>query len=99
MQHAKFTIDNEHFARCISHVALFSLSPDFLDISKHHRYNTHLTPRPPSLKGKGETSSVLPSPFRGGVGGGVSPLLSGEGPGEGCFDSESIYDKFQNERC
>jgi hypothetical protein len=28
-----------------------------------------LTPRPPSLKGKGET---LPSPHRGGAGGGVS---------------------------
>jgi len=83
MQHAKFTIDNEHFARCISHVALFSLSPDFLDISKHHRYNTHLTPRPPSLKGKGETSSVLPSPFRGGVGGwGLpSPFRGGAGGG------------------
>jgi len=35
-------------------------------------FNTHLTPRPPSLKGKGETSSVLPSPFRGGAGGGVT---------------------------
>ncbi|GEM_PF-2906967 len=36
-----------------------------------NRFQTHLTPRTPSLKGKGETSSALPSPFRGGSGGGV----------------------------
>jgi hypothetical protein len=38
---------------------------------------TDLTPQPPSLKGKGETSSVLPSYFRGGTGG-------------ECFDSDLV---------
>ncbi len=32
----------------------------------------NLTPQPPSLKGKGEQDFLLPSPFRGGAGGGVN---------------------------
>jgi hypothetical protein len=32
-----------------------------------------LTKAPASLEGKGEPEILLPSPFRGGVGGGVSP--------------------------
>jgi hypothetical protein len=36
----------------------------------------NLTPQPPSLVGKGEPELLLPSPVRGGVGGGVKPIIA-----------------------
>ena len=35
----------------------------------------NLTPQPPSLQGKGEPEILLPSPLRGGVGGGVKLVI------------------------
>jgi len=75
----------------IKHVNMAILTGKPIDVHDPFGY---LTPRPPSLRGKGETSDD--SPLRFGEGKGEtsenSPLRFGEGPGEGLFIDDIITD-------
>jgi hypothetical protein len=48
----------------------------YAEILHHSQQIEKPNPQPPSLEGKGEPKILLPSPFRGGVGGGVKLIIA-----------------------